>query len=168
MICTGYPEEILHLRTNMHLFMSLSFEMKQKISDPLNLKYNLTAFRNNIHDMILWHPGAYSYWTADNIKSVNTSGLESSLSLNYSSGKFNSSLNSNYSYTRATTSESATPNDASIGKQLIYIPLHQANASLSVNYRMFYASWIIDCDRKTVPDSRITQNTFRDICLIIL
>jgi outer membrane cobalamin receptor len=130
------------LKNEYAFIYELSFEMKQKISDPLNMKYSLTAFRNNIHDMILWHPGEYSYWTADNIKSVNTSGLESSLSMNYSSGKINAGLNSNYSYTRATTSESATPNDASIGKQLIYIPIHQANASLSLNYSIVYASWV--------------------------
>ena len=52
------------------------------------MKFDLSVFRNNIKDMIQWHPGEYSYWTADNIKSVNTSGLESSFSLNYSLNKF--------------------------------------------------------------------------------
>jgi iron complex outermembrane receptor protein len=136
------------LKNEYAFIYELSFEMKQKISGPLNMKYNLTAFRNNIHDMILWHPGEFSYWTADNIRSVNTGGLESCLSVNYSSGKFSTTLISNYSYTRATTSESATPNDASIGKQLIYVPIHQANATLSANYNIFYISWILTATGK--------------------
>jgi outer membrane cobalamin receptor len=131
------------LKNEYAYIYELGFEMNQKLSEPLNMKFNLTAFRNNIHDMILWHPGAFSYWTADNIKSVSTTGLESSLSMNYSSGKFNATLNSNYSFTRATTSESETPNDASIGKQLIYVPEHLGNASFGVHYSIFYASWIV-------------------------
>ena len=93
--------------------------------------------------MIQWHPGEYSYWTADNIKSVNSSGLESSFSLNYSVNKFVTGLTANYSYTRATTAASDTANDASIGKQLIYVPENQANCSLRMNYSMFYTSWIV-------------------------
>ncbi len=131
------------LKNEYAMIYEFSFEMNQKISGPLTLKYDLTAFRNNIHDMILWHPGIYSYWTADNIKSVISSGLESSISLNYLSGKFNATVNSNYSYTRATTTASQTQEDASIGKQLIYVPVHQANGSLVLNYRMVYSSWII-------------------------
>jgi iron complex outermembrane receptor protein len=136
------------LKNEYAFIYELSFEMKQKISGSVNMKYNLTGFRNNIHDMILWHPGEFSYWTADNVRSVNTTGLESSLSLNYSSGKFSTSLISNYSYTRATTTESATPNDASIGKQLIYVPIHQANTTLSANYNIFYISWIVTATGK--------------------
>jgi outer membrane cobalamin receptor len=130
------------LKNEYAYIYELGFEMKQEVSEPMDLKFNLTAFRNNIHDMILWHPGAFSYWTADNIKSVITSGLESSLSMHYSSGKFNATLTSNYSFTRATTSVSETPNDASIGKQLIYVPEHQGNVSAGASYGIFYASWI--------------------------
>jgi vitamin B12 transporter len=131
------------LKNEYAFIYEFSFDMKQKLSQSLNMNYNLTAYRNNIHDMILWHPGAYSYWTAGNIKSVNSSGFETSLAMNYSTGKFNAGLNSNYSYTKATTSESGTLNDASIGKQLIYVPVHQAKASLMMNYRMLYANWIL-------------------------
>jgi len=129
---------------NEYAFMyELTGEMNQEIPLTLMMKYDLSVFRNNIKDMIQWHPGEYSYWTADNIRSVNTSGLESSLSLNYSASKFTTGLTANYSYTRATTAKSGTANDASIGKQLIYVPLNQANFALLMNYRMFYSKWNI-------------------------
>jgi outer membrane cobalamin receptor len=131
------------LKNEYAFIYELTGEMNQKISSLLALKFDLSAFRNNIKDMIQWHPGEYSYWTADNIRSVNTSGLESSLSLNYSAGKLATGITANYSYTRATTAESVTANDASIGKQLIYVPINKANCALLMNYRMLYTSWNI-------------------------
>jgi outer membrane cobalamin receptor len=118
-------------------------EMNKKISPSFEMKYDLSLFMNNIKDMIQWHPGEYSYWTADNIKSVNSSGLESSFSMNYSENRFAAALSANYEYTKATTSSSGTANDASIGKQLIYVPENQANCSFRMNYSFLYASWIV-------------------------
>ena len=69
------------LKNEYALIYEISYEMNQKISNPLNLKYDLSAFRYNIKDMIQWHPGEFSYWTADNIQKVNSSGVESSVSL---------------------------------------------------------------------------------------
>jgi len=131
------------LRNEYAFTYELTYQMNQEIASPLTIKYDLTAFRNNIKDMIQWYPGAYSYWTASNIKSVNTSGIESSLSLNYAANKLTAGLTGNYSYTKATTAGSNISNDAAIGKQLIYVPVHQANGSLLMNYRMLYSSWIL-------------------------
>ena len=131
------------LKNEYAFIYEVTGEMNRKISPSLPLKFDLSVFRNRIKDMIQWHPGEYSYWTADNIKSVNTSGVESSLSLNYSVSKFGTGLIANYSYTRATTTSSNTANDASIGKQLIYVPANQGNCSFLLNYRMFYSSWNI-------------------------
>jgi iron complex outermembrane receptor protein len=131
------------LKNEYAFIYELTGEINQKISLPLALKFNLTFFRNNIKDMIKWHQGEYSYWTPDNIKRVNSSGLESSLTLNYSANKFTTGVTANYSYTRATTAASDVTNDAAIGKQLVYVPANQANCSLNTNYRMLYTSWIV-------------------------
>jgi outer membrane cobalamin receptor len=131
------------LKNEYAFIYEITGEMNQQISSMIKMKCDLSAFRNHIMDMIQWHPGEYSYWTADNVKSVNSSGLESSLSLNYSVNKFVTSLTANYSYTRATTAESGTANDAAIGRQLIYVPENQANSSILINYSMFYTSWIV-------------------------
>ncbi len=131
------------LKNEYAFIYELTGEMNQKFSKPLVMKLDLSVFRNNVKDMIQWHPGEYSFWTADNIKSVISSGLETSLALNYSINKFAAGLSANYSYTRATTAESNLEDDAAIGKQLIYVPLSQANCSMNMHYRMFYSSWII-------------------------
>lgn len=129
------------LKNEYAFIYELTGEISQQFALPLVLKFNLSVFRNSIKDLIQWHQGEYSYWTADNIKSVNSSGLESSFSLNYSALKFAAGLTANYSYTKATTAASDVPNDAAIGKQLIYVPVNQANCAFTANYRIFYSSW---------------------------
>jgi len=133
----GNPE----LKNEYAFIYELSYEMNQKISPPLNLKYDLSLFRNSIKDMIQWHPGEYSYWTADNIQNVNSFGLESSVSLVYEGNTLSSIFIAGYSYTKAKTVSSNNQIDISSGKQLMYIPENQANASFRLNYKNLYASW---------------------------
>jgi iron complex outermembrane receptor protein len=121
----------------------LSYKMHQRISTGLNMKYDLTLFHYDIKDMIQWLPGEFSYWTADNIQSVNTKGIETSLTFDYLLNKANGSLRAGYSLNRAFSDESAG-DKVSDDNQLIYIPLNQFNASLRINSGMFYASWVTD------------------------
>jgi len=120
----------------------LSYDMKQKISPGFDVHYNLSVFRNTIKDMIQWHPGEYSYWTSDNIQNVNSTGLESSLSVDYRLNKISSEFIAGYSYTKATTVSSYNNNDIHIGKQLMYVPENQVNASLRMNNHNLYFSWV--------------------------
>jgi outer membrane cobalamin receptor len=131
------------LKNEYAFIYEVTGEMNKKISTSFKVKYDLSLFRNNIKDMIQWYPGDYSYWTAGNIKSVKSSGLESSFSADYSEGRFGATLSANYEYTKATTASSGTAHDASIGKQLIYVPENQANCSFRMNYSFLYASWIV-------------------------
>lgn len=133
----GNPE----LKNEYAFIYELTYEMDQKISDPLNVKFDISIFRNSIKNMIQWHPGQYSYWTADNIQKVNSTGLESSVSLNYSINNMTSSLNAGYSFTKAIAGGSKFHNDISTGKQLLYIPENQVNASFRIGYKIFYSSW---------------------------
>jgi vitamin B12 transporter len=129
------------LKNEYAMMYELSYEMNQQISGPLSLKYNISFFRYNIEDMIQWHPGEYTYWTADNIARVNSTGAESSVSLNYLLNNINASLRAGYSYTRAIASRSDIENDMAAGKQLLYVPENNANAILKVAYRNIYSSW---------------------------
>jgi iron complex outermembrane receptor protein len=128
----------------------LSYEMVHKISNTLNLDYDLTVFRNDIKDMIQWHPGEFSYWMADNIRNVKTSGIESSGSLTYTLNNIKSGINAGYAYTRAS--------DLSGDKnQLIYVPAHQANVSVNFSWSWFYSSFVTNITGKrytTADNSR--------------
>mgnify|MGYP001432740353 CR=1 FL=1 len=130
------------LKNEYAFIYEITGEVNQMFASLMAMKLDLSVFRNNIKDLIQWHQGEYSYWTADNIKSVNSSGLESSFSLKSSLNKLAAGLSANYSYTKASTTASHIVNDAAIGKQLIYVPANQGNCSINMNYRMFYSSWI--------------------------
>jgi len=145
------------LKNEYAFIYELTYDMNQQISSSANLKYDVSLYKNKINDMIAWHPGEYSYWTPDNIKSVNSSGIESSISFNYRFNKLLTRLSALYSYTKATTAKSHVENDISLGKQLMYMPSNKASGSISVNYRIFYSSWLISVTGKrytTVDNSR--------------
>jgi iron complex outermembrane receptor protein len=119
----------------------LTYEMAQQISLPVMAKFDVSLYHNSISNMIQWRPGIYSYWSADNVKNVKTSGIESSTCFEYNENQLKSSLRISYIYTNARTVGSVVPNDESIGKQLIYIPEHQANGLLRFVFRGWYADW---------------------------
>jgi vitamin B12 transporter len=139
-----YPGGNPELKNEYAFVYEISYEMIRKISIPSNLKYDLSVFHNSIKDMIQWHPGESSYWTADNINKVNTAGFETSVSFDYILNDINASLRAGYSYTRATEGESRLENDVSVGKQLMYIPENLIDATTKFGYKNIYSSWIIN------------------------
>jgi vitamin B12 transporter len=98
----------------------------------------MSVFLYNIRDMIQWHKGEYSYWVADNIKSVRSTGREASISMNYKYNNFSTRINAGYTLTKSVAGVSDTGNDESAGKQLMYVPEHQANGSLLMGFRNLY------------------------------
>lgn len=131
-----------NLKNEHSLSTEISYSMKEKIADIIEIKYDLSAYHNVITDMILWHPGEFSYWTADNLKTVKATGLESTLSANYSLDNFHSGFKLAYSFTKSVGGRSGISDDASVGKQLIYIPENQANYLLTLGYRRLYSTWV--------------------------
>ena len=45
------------LKNEYAFIYELTYEMNQKIYDPLKFKYDISIFHNSIKDMIQWHPG---------------------------------------------------------------------------------------------------------------
>ena len=115
----------------------LGYKIDHKISPTIKIDSEISYFSNYIRDMIQWHQGESIYWVADNIASVNTSGLEISASAKYAVEDFLMNFNAGYSYTRAVTRE-----PESLGEQLIYVPKNQANSSVQLGYKNYYAIWI--------------------------
>lgn len=131
-----------NLKNEYAFIYELSYVMNSEISSRTTLNYDLSVFKNTIKDMIQWHPGEFSYWTADNIQNVNSMGIESSLSISYKINSVTSSFRAGYSFTRATNVSSSERNSVYNGKQLMYIPGHQANTLFRINYKNLYSSWM--------------------------
>jgi iron complex outermembrane receptor protein len=122
----------------------INFEMSEKIFTPVNLNFDMSLFKNSIKDMIQWHQGEFSYWTADNIQRVNSIGAESSVALTYSNNNITVVLKSLSSITRAKDMSNTSSGFSTEGKQIMYIPIYQSNTSLRIYYKKFNASWIAD------------------------
>jgi vitamin B12 transporter len=131
----------------------IGFELNEIISPSVNLILDASIYMNSIRNMIQWRPGEYSWWTASNIGHVYTSGMETSLKLKYSRARISSVLKAVYAFTRATE---ADPGEGpAVRNQLIYVPLHQFNASLHVKFGQINAAWKVHGNgiRYTVTDN---------------
>ena len=116
------------LKNEYAYIYELTYLMNQTISALLSVNYDLSVFHNSIKDMIQWVPGEYSYWTPSNLEKFNTTGLESSLSVEYNAGKLATKFTASYSYIPT-------------GKQLVYMPESQAKASLVFSFSNIYSTW---------------------------
>jgi iron complex outermembrane receptor protein len=99
--------------------------------------FSLTTYHNQVDNWIQWTPDENSQWRPRNIKEVVAKGIETSASFEFpitSTLKFEA--NGQYSFTQSTVIESEG-NQNEIGNQLIYTPLHKANATATFTWNKF-------------------------------
>ena len=99
------------------------------------LQVNATGFYQLVDQWILWSPGSDGNYRPGNIKKVEAKGLELSSEWLWSVGSFAQSVRASYQYTSSTTKEATPAEAASIGKQLIYTPLHTATLTVMSRYK---------------------------------
>ena len=106
------------------------------------LKTELTAYRSDINNWIIWIPSFKGYWEPQNIKRVLARGLEFNAQLQGSLGPVAYKTAGTYSYTRSTNyGDPLVWSDESFGKQLPYIPVHSGNVMINLSYRGFFLTW---------------------------
>jgi len=97
---------------------------------------DITIYNMWIDDWIIWLPSG-SIWTPENLREVESQGIELNISGSYEPGKILLSWNAGYSYTRSINLTQLDQYDRSKGKQLPYVPLHNFSFSL----RAKHSSW---------------------------
>ena len=110
---------------------------KNMLSNKINVTARTAVYQSNIEDYILWRPTAFGYWKAENIDQVKTQGIELTANLKQLNSKLTKSLAFNYSYTLSENTSKQFLNDASVDKQLIYIPIHQFNVAFKLEYKSY-------------------------------
>ncbi|WP_422103747.1 TonB-dependent receptor plug domain-containing protein [Winogradskyella sp.] len=98
-----------------------------------NWHFNLTAFYNDIENMIRWVPNTSGVWRPVNTDHVVTYGVEFQTSLKKEFEEHKLQFNANYAYTVAENQF----ND----KQLIYVPFHKAAGTINYGFRRWSAYW---------------------------
>ena len=102
----------------------------------------VTAYRADISNWIIWIPGFKGYWEPMNISRVLSRGLEVSTRAETRVGGATVRALATYAYTRSTNlGDARVWGDESYGKQLVYIPVHSGNLFVNIGYKGFYVGW---------------------------
>jgi vitamin B12 transporter len=107
----------------------------KNVTQKSSINSSVSFYQNSINNQIQWIQEG-SIWTPKNVKLVNTKGVEFMFnSKTELSKKMKLLLNLTYTYTDAHIKEKSIDesNDV-LGKQLIYIPLYQANTTIGLSY----------------------------------
>lgn len=119
---------------------SLRHEIRQ---ERYQIAITAGLYASRISDWIQWRPTAYRYWVPENISMVFARGAELFLKAGFSHGKFRHSLQMNYAFTRTTDESPLAQIDNTQGRQLIYIPMHHANALYQLNFNDWQISYTV-------------------------
>lgn len=114
--------------------LDLNPESSYQIDFGQNLNFNTIDIKLNTYyikttDLIQWRPDSSGIWKPINVAEAQSYGieLEAQTSINFNKHRFN--VAGHYSYT--------VSENVATQKQLIYVPFHKGNASMSYNYRQF-------------------------------
>ncbi len=100
------------------------------------LSFEPTVFNRNVNNWIIWLPETF-YWSPTNIMQVWSRGVETKSAFSYLHKKWLLKVQVFTNYVRSTNSRLKTIGDASLGKQLIYVPIYSAQATFTLQY----ATW---------------------------
>ena len=105
----------------------------------------LGTYYSKVKDWIQWVPTNWRYWVPENVNTVTAYGAEVHLKISYFINDWNFSASGNYVYSH-TTDET--------GYQLMYIPLHHANAFAEVKWKTWNMTYTMEYTgrRKTQMD----------------
>ena len=108
----------------------------------IKIQSEITLFRNDIKDWIIWLPSYRGYWEPMNISKVVSQGIEVDLKLSGSIRKFKYRVQACYALTSSKNyGDTLVWNNNAYGKQLVYVPLHSGNFLLNVEYRGFFVTY---------------------------
>jgi len=118
----GYSEEI-----------GLLVKLNSK-NEKINFQFEPTIFNRNMKNWIVWLPGQ-SYWSPQNVMEVWSRGSETRSELGFQIKKVKLKLGLITNYVVSTNQKAKTDNDASLGKQLIYVPMYSGHGKFSIEYK---------------------------------
>ena len=120
-------------------------------NEDFNINFKAGLYYSKVKDWIQWVPTNYRYWTPKNVSDVLARGLELHFRANYRYALWYFSLSGNYVYSHTTDESEYAQQYGSDGKQLIYIPLHHANAFAEAKWNTWNMTYSMEFtgERKT-------------------
>ena len=112
----------------------LGLAAKGKPARGLEGTAEATLFQRSVDNWIIWLPRA-AYWSPMNIMHVWSRGVELRGTLSAPVRRTTIKLHVMTNYVVSTNQTATTVNDASVDKQLIYVPVYSGHGRLSVGYK---------------------------------
>ena len=119
------------LPENGYAFESGLMLMIPKNKKIYSLTFELTAFSRQIENWIIWLPSG-SFWSPQNLMLVWSRGIETNTSYQYNGKQIKLFSNFKTSYVLSENTASELNSDASLNKQLIYVPLYTGQYNYGV------------------------------------
>jgi len=133
----GNPELLPEQGLSSEIGLATFFKIKKQ-----TIQTEITAYRSDIKNWIIWLPSFKGYWEPFNIQRVLSRGLETNLNTKGRLGRFNYHFAASYAYTSSLNyGDQQTRGRNSYKKQLVYIPLHSANVFAGLEYKGYAISW---------------------------
>jgi iron complex outermembrane receptor protein len=101
---------------------------------------DVTGYSRTMDNWIIWLPGP-SYWSPMNIMNVWSRGVEAHAEVAMPVKQATVKLGVMTNYVLSTNQVAKSVNDASVDKQLIYVPIYSGNGKLSLIYKGVIASF---------------------------
>lgn len=130
------PENGFSIESGFQIDFFKILSLKNKFPSS-TLTFNTTAFYKQINDWIIWYPSSSFVWKPQNLMLVQSRGTELNIQYKYKKNNFIAGFKLEYFYTISTNEKPLLLNDASLHRQLIYIPLSKWNARLFLEYKSF-------------------------------
>jgi len=128
--------------------------------DQLMIESEITFFRSDIDNWIIWIPSYKGYWEPRNVKNVLSKGIELSGGMKVEKGAFRYSVSGTYTFTRSLNfGDQDIWGDESYGKQLVYVPVHSGNVYFNLEHRGYTFSWQYNAfsERFTTSSNDVTR-----------
>jgi vitamin B12 transporter len=117
-----------------------TFDGTVELKAPVNIfrfHTEMSYFNKQITNWINWIPGPGGNSMPVNVLNVYSRGTETSSYLSYSEKNLETKLGFHSAYVLSTSQTSALPNDASVNKQLIYMPRYNMGGSFAFTFYEF-------------------------------
>lgn len=114
----------------------LGLAMKRDLLPGLQLEAELTGYRRIMDNWIIWLP-AGNYWSPQNLMLVRSRGIEFRGELAKQVDQVKITLGMLTNYAVSTNERAKTASDASVGKQLIYVPMYSGGGGLGLTWGAF-------------------------------
>ena len=134
------PGGNLNLKPEEGFSQDVSLKLHVDRKNKMELSIDGTLFNRNTTNQIVWLP-SNGFWTPQNMVDVWSRGVESVSKLKIENSKFKIQISLLTNYVLATNQVSKSENDASVGKQLIYVPRYSGHAKIQAEYKGFLLSY---------------------------